>query len=306
MTFSIIGTGSKRGSKIVSNHDFEKVMDTTDAWIKEKTGIKTRHMLDSENLIELARVASINALEMANIKAEELDLIICATVGGDYRSPSMACIVQKEIGAKCPAFDINAGCSGFIYGLSIAEKYFKDEKNLKILMLSAEAISQFINMDDRSTAVLFGDAAGAVVLGKGDGLKALKVKAKGNVDYLNIPAHEDVYVHMQGQKVFQFAVGSIKRDIKEILKLTGMELEEIDYYLLHQANMRIMDFAAQKLHIANDKLLSNIETLGNTSAASIPVLLDENIRNGTIKKGDKLVLSAFGAGLTSGSAMIVL
>lgn len=305
MSFSILGTGSAFGSRVITNKDFEKMLDTSDEWIKTRTGIKERRTLaDGESLTDLALKAANGALEMAGINAKDLDYIICATVTPDYKTPAQACLIQKYLGATCPAFDINAGCSGFMYALNTACGFFAMDSDLKVLVLGADAITRLMDWNDRSTAVLFGDAAGAVVLGKGNGLKTITTRAKGNNEYLYCVNEKDEYVHMEGQKVFQFAVSSMVRDIKKVVSEAGMTLEDIDHILLHQANMRIINFGIQKMGIPAEKFPINIHKTGNTSAASIPTLLDETVRRGELKKGDKVVMSAFGAGLTSGAAVI--
>ena len=304
MSFSILGTGSALGSVVKTNNDLAKYLDTSDQWIKSKTGIEERRFLGDETLMDLAEKAAIEALKMADLDSEQLDLIICATVSSEYKSPSLACIVQKRLKAKCPAFDVNAGCSGFIYGLDIADSYFLKNDNMKILVIGADAVSRIMDKNDRSTAVLFGDGAGACVLGKGNGLKAITTSAKGNIDYLFVPDKDGEFLQMQGQKVFQFAVSTMMRDIKRVLKIANLKNDDVDYYLPHQANMRIIEFAIDRLQVNREKFLTNMQKLGNTSAASIPVLLDENVRSGKIKKGDTLVMAAFGAGLTSAASVI--
>ncbi len=305
MSFSILGTGSSLASTIKTNDDLAKTMDTSDEWIQSKTGIKERRLLGDENLADLVCESSLKALEMANIKPEELDLIICATVTSDYVSPSLSCVIQKRIKAKCPAFDINAGCSGFVYALDIAESYFTRNPDSKILVIGADAVSRITNWKDRNTAVLFGDAAGACVLGKGNGLKSITTHAKGNTEYLYVPNNDnDRYIRMEGQKVFQFAVSAMARDMDKVLEEAGLTYDDIDYVLPHQANMRIIDFAIQRTGMEKEKFFINIDRTGNTSAGTVPVLLDENVRNGKITKGDKLVLAAFGAGLTSAAAVL--
>lgn len=304
MSFSILGTGSALGSIVKTNDDLAKYLDTSDQWIKSKTGIEERRFLGEETLMDLAEKAAIEALEMSNVTSEKLNLIICATISSEYKSPSLACIIQKRLKAKCPAFDVGAGCSGFIYALDVADAYFARNDDMKILVIGADAVSRILDKKDRSTAVLFGDGAGACVLGKGNGLKAITTNARGNIDYLFVPDKDGEFLHMQGQKVFQFAVSTMMRDIKKVLKIAGLENDDIDYYLPHQANMRIIDFAIEKLNVNGEKFLTNMQKIGNTSAASIPILLDENVRNGKIKKGNTLVMSAFGAGLTSASLVI--
>ncbi len=305
MSFSILGTGSAFGSDIITNKDWEKRLDTSDEWIIERTGIRERHVLkDGESLTVLGSKAAKDALDMAGVDVSELDYIICATVTPDYKTPSQACALQESIGAKCPAYDINAGCSGFIYALDIARGYYAINPDLKGLIVSADAVTRLMDWNDRSTAVLFGDAAAAVVLGAGDSLKSIRLKAKGDTKVLYCHNKENEFVHMEGQKVFQFAVSSIIRDTKWAAKEAEIDINDIDFFLLHQANMRIIDFAIQKMGMSKDKFPTIIDKTGNISAVSIPALMDKIQREGKVKKGDKLMLSAFGAGLTSAAAVI--
>jgi len=323
MSFSIIGTGSASPSQNKTNDDLAQILDTNDEWIRSKTGIRERRILGEETITDLVVESSLLALEDAGVLSKELDLIICATVTSDYITPSMACIVQRRIGATCPAFDISAACAGFLYAWDIADGYFVRKPDSKILVVGAEAVSKLVDWNDRSTAVIFGDGAGAVVLGRGNGLKAVKLNTRGDetvlyakykkgncpfrdngVDETGQPGGHATFLHMEGQKVFQFAVSSMCRDLKNIVKQTGMELEDVDYVLPHQANQRIIDYAISRLPLAPEKYLGNIAYRGNTSAAAIPILLDEFARKGQFKKGDILAFSSFGAGLTSAAAIL--
>ncbi len=315
MSFQIIGTGSAYPVCIKTNDELSQLVDTTDEWISSRTGIKSRHISTTESLSELAVTAAKQALEDANVKSEELSLIICATIQGDYVTPSLACVVQKEIGAKCPAFDVNAACSGFIYGLDIALGYYERKKADKVLIIAAETMSKHVNWKDRATCVLFGDGAGAVVLSAGDGLVAIKTTASGATDILTIPGRTgnnpfsepkaiDDYLYMNGPEVFKFAVTSMCRDLKDVIAAAGLTETEIDMVLPHQANLKIIEGAMNRLKIPEEKYYGNIEHSGNISAASIPILLDELNKAGLIKKGFKLALSSFGGGLTSAACVI--
>jgi 3-oxoacyl-[acyl-carrier-protein] synthase-3 len=266
-------------------------------------------------MLDFSLQAAKLALEDADIKADEIDLIICATIQGDYITPSFACVIQKELGAKCPAFDINAACSGFIYALDVATGYFERNKAKNILVVAAEGMSKFLDWTDRSTCVLFGDGAGAAVLSKGDGLLSIKISANGNSDALkidgatgNCPYSEkkDKYqfLSMNGQEVYKFAVSALYNDIKEVIAAAGLTEADIDFVLPHQANIRIIETAKSKLGIAPEKYRSNIDKYGNTSSASIPILLDELNKAGEFKKGDILALSAFGGGFTTAACII--
>lgn len=317
MSFTIIGTGSAYPSCVKTNDDLSKLVDTSDEWIKTRSGISRRHICTDETITDLSVKAALSALENAGVSAQELDLIICSTVRGDYFTPSLACLVQMHINASCPAFDLNGACTGFIYALDVALGYFARKKAKKILIISAETMSKMIDWTDRATCVLFGDGAGAVVLSEGDDLLSIKLTADGNDKMLLIPSvegdcpyslHKDnkknSYIYMQGQEVFKFAVNAICADLKDVIEEANITEEDIDYVLLHQANMRIIDAAKNKLNIAKEKYLANIEEYGNTSSATIPILLDESNRNNLFKKGDILAFSAFGGGLTTGACVI--
>lgn len=315
MSFNIIGTGSCYPHRIVTNDDLSKMVDTNDEWISTRTGVKERRICTEESVTELATNAAKNALIDAKIDIDDVDLIICATIRGDYATPSLACMVQREIGAKCPAFDVNAACTGFIYALDVASVYFESNRVKKVLVIAADAMSKFVDWSDRATCVLFGDGAGAVVLSKGEGLLSIKLTAKGNSDLLHIknaPGNspfsnnikEDSYVAMNGQEVYKFAISAIVNDITDVIKEAGIEEDDIDFVLPHQANMRIIEGASHRLRIPKEKYYTNLERFGNTSAASIPILLDELNKDKKIKKDNILVLSAFGGGLTTGACVL--
>ena len=314
MSFNIIGTGSAYPEKVVTNDDLAKFLDTSDEWIKTRTGVHERRVCTTEKINDLAVLSANIALENANLEASDIDLIICATLGGDFVTPSTACYIEKEIGAKCPAFDINAACSGFIYALDIADGYFSRGKVKNVLITVAENMSGLLNWEDRSTCVLFGDAASSVVLTKGEGLKSIYITATGNEDVLRINSikndtpwnkqGEKEGLCMNGQEVFKFAVSSMVRDIRRVSKEAGINEEDIDIVLPHQANIRIIDFAKEKLNIPKDRYYTNLERFGNTSAVGIPLLIDELNRGGKLKNGDLIAMSAFGGGLTSGACII--
>lgn len=315
MSFSILGTGSGLPSLGKSNADMMAILDTSEDWIESRTGIKERRIHGEESLSDLVREAAKNALADSNVEPEELDLIICATCSADYFTPSMGCILQGEIGAHCPAFDINAACSGFIYALDVAAGYFSRNPKMKILVVGAEAISRLVNWEDRSVSVIFGDGAGAVVLGEGNDLLAIRLTAKSNIEALYAksiegncpfrePKEQDTYLRMDGKGVFKFAVSSMSRDVKEVIQMAGLTQDQIDYVVPHQANMRIIEAAINRLDIDREKFLTNIERRGNTSAAAIPVLLDEANKAGRFQKGNLLVMSSFGAGLTTGACVL--
>lgn len=339
MNFSIIGTGSALPGTCQSNEVVSQLVDTSDEWIRERTGIQGRHILTKANLSDIAKRAALHAIEDASIDPKELDLLICTTVRGDFATPALACIIQKDIGAECPAFDVNDGCCGFLVGMDIVESYFAAGKVKKAMIVSAEAMSRCMDWNDRSTCVLFGDGAGAVVLEAGNSLKAIRVTTDGNADSLriansfgNCPIDEhylqgenpeaDVrsfvsqqvdynsdgtpyeYLKMEGQEVYKFAVSAMCREIPITLEKAGMMKDDIDWFLLHQANIRIINAARSRLKIPREKVRTNLEHCGNTSSASIPMLLDQVNREGSLKKGDTILLSAFGAGLTTATCVL--
>lgn len=315
MSINIIGTGSCVPKYCADNNFFTQLVDTSEEWITTRTGIKNRHILKDQTLTEISITAAINALENAGVKAEELDLIICSTMQGDYIVPSLACLIQQAIGANCPSFDINAACSGFIYALKIADGFITSSIYKKILVVSADKLSKFVDYKDRSTCVLFGDGAGAVVLIGGKDICYIKLEAKGGKENLNISAacpaspfcDQNImqgYMQMNGREVFKFAVSAVIKAAKDAEKIAGIKADDIDFFLLHQANGRIIEMVQNQLNQPAEKFPVNYSEYGNTSAASIPILLDEQNRKGMFKSGDLLFLSAFGGGLTSGTCIL--
>ncbi len=315
MSFSIIGTGSAFPECSKTNGELSQLVETSDEWISTRTGIKSRHICTTETMTELTAQAGRRALENAGISAQELDLIICSTIRGDTITPSQACLIQKELGATCPAFDVNAACTGFLYALDIALGYFARKRAKKILIVAAETMSKLLDWTDRATCVLFGDGAGAAVLAEGDGLLSIKISATGSDDFLKIdstPGNSPFsaqlpnrpFLEMNGKEVYKFAVASMCHDLEEVIQEAGLSAQEIDLVLPHQANLRIIETAKGKLGIPEERYRMNIERFGNTSSASIPILMDELNRGGELKKGDTLALAAFGGGLTSGACVL--
>lgn len=317
MSFTILGTGSALPERIVTNEELSRMVDTSDDWIRSRTGIGQRQVCSSESLTDLAYQAALQALEDSRCQANELDLIICATISADYATPSLACVLQMRLGARCPAFDVNAACSGFLYGLDIAAGYFARNPQQKILLVGADAMSKLVDWQERSTCVLFGDGAGAAVLGPGDDLLTIQLGAKGDIAPLYVPngwgnspfyqakeQRQTSYLVMDGQEVFRFAVTSMVQTVEQVLQRTGVRKEEIAYLLPHQANIRIIDAAVSRLKLPQEKCLTNIALRGNTSAACVAILLDEQNRAGRFQKGDLLVLTAFGGGLTTGACIL--
>lgn len=327
MSFTILGTGSALPGQIITNDALSQIVDTSDEWIRSRTGIAERRVCSTETAADLAYEAAINALQDSNCTANDLDMIICATISADYITPSMACVIQKRLGATCPAFDINAACTGFIYALDVAAGYFARKPDQKILVVAAEQMSRLVDWTDRSTCVLFGDGAAAAVLGKGDDLLAIQIGASGAIDplYANnqqgnnpfVPQADTVqsetpdnevpfstYMKMDGQEVFRFAVTAMTKTVESVLQEANLQKEDIAYLLPHQANIRIIDSARNRLHLPPEKCLSNIANRGNTSAAGIAILLDEANKAGLFKKGDILAFTAFGGGLTTGACIL--
>ncbi len=318
MTARIIGTGSAVPEQIVTNEDLSKIVETSDKWISSRSGIKERRVAKEENTTSLAILAGKRALENAGVTAEEIEVIIVATCTPDYFFPNTACQVQEAIGAKhAVAFDLSAACSGFLFALSTAQAYIKGGIYQKALIVGAETMSKMIDWSDRSTCVLFGDGAGAAVVSaeetgvlelvqksNGAGKGVLSCKARETRNLLNHESETKEYLYMEGQPVFKFAVKTVPECVEEVLKKAEVKKEEIRYYILHQANSRIIQSVAKRLKEPEEKFPMNLSLYGNTSAASIPILLDEMNRNGMLNRGDKLVLSGFGAGLTWGAVLL--
>ena len=318
MTARIIGTGSAVPEQIVTNEDLSKIVETSDEWISSRSGIKERRVAKEETTTSLAILAGKRALENAGVTAEEIEVIIVATCTPDYFFPNTACQVQEAIGAKhAVAFDLSAACSGFLFALSTAQAYIKGGIYQKALIVGAETMSKMIDWSDRSTCVLFGDGAGAAVVSAeetgvlelvqksdGTGKGVLSCKARETRNLLNHESETKEYLYMEGQPVFKFAVKTVPECVEEVLKKAEVKKEEIRYYILHQANSRIIQSVAKRLKEPEEKFPMNLSLYGNTSAASIPILLDEMNRNGMINRGDKLVLSGFGAGLTWGAVLL--
>ncbi len=325
MNSKIIGTGSYLPEKVLTNFDLEKMVDTSDEWITSRTGIKKRHIADEkEATSDLAAKAAVNALNAANLKASEIDLIITATLTPDKLMPSTASQVQRKINAKnAAAFDIAAACSGFIYGITIADQFIKSGLYQNILVIGAETLSRFINWKDRTTCVLFGDGAGAVVLsGNNEINKGIIKTVLGTdgfkpVEWLDIEAggsykpastytnnNGEYFIRMNGREIFKFGSKILVECILKILEDSHLSINDIDYIIPHQANMRITQSAAHKLNISEKKFIMNIDECANTSAASIPIALDQAARSSKINTGDRLILVGFGAGLTWGSVLI--
>lgn len=315
MSFKIIGTGSYLPPLSVTNDDLSKTIDTSDEWITQRIGIKQRRISQNENTAQMGYNAAVEALKMSDTKPEELDLIIAASMTGDTLSPTTAGGIQKLLGATCPCFDMNSACSGFVYALDIAAGFFVRGTAKKILVVGSERISKIVDWQDRNTCVIFGDGAGAAVLEKGNGYLASKLFTSGGDSVIKIPTGTNLSpyyqketeapsIFMDGQETFKFAVSTIVEDIKYLTEKTDISLDDIKYIVPHQANVRIIQYASKRLKIPMDKFFVNIENYGNTSAASIPIALDELKRKNVLKEGDAIILTAFGGGLSSASCII--
>lgn len=311
----IIGTGSALPRKIVTNDMLSEFLDTSDEWIRTRTGVVSRHVISDEKLEDMAIEASLKALDDAGIKAEELDFIICSNVVNEYVTPQLSCIIQGGIGATCPCIDINCACAGFIYALDIAESFHLSGRVRNVLVVSAEEPTRMSDWSDRRTCVLFGDGAGAAVLAPGDNIRSIKLSASSATDKLwqyrllqptpyITKEEKDVPLQMKGQDVFKFAVKAAGKDISSVLDEAGVSPAEVDHFLLHQANIRIVNAIQEYLGEPDEKFPVNIADHGNSSSSSCPILLDECNRNGILKRGDIIVMSAFGAGFVSGAVLL--
>ncbi|HIB27848.1 MAG TPA: ketoacyl-ACP synthase III [Candidatus Thioglobus sp.] len=306
----IIGTGSYLPPTVITNEDLSKTIDTTDEWITSRTGIKQRHRVTNESTCDLAEIASNNALEMAGIDASDLDLIILATTTPDKIFPATATMLQYAIGASCPAFDLQSVCSGFVFALTTAEQFIKTGAANKVLVVGSETLSRIVDWNDRSTAILFGDGAGAVVLSGSEETGILHSKLFSDGSYLsslqvnNNFINETGFIEMAGNEVFKIAVSRLSSLAEETLSDAGMSTEELDWMVPHQANIRIISAVAKRIKTPMDKVIVTLENHGNTSAASIPLALDVAVRDGRIKKGDNLLMEGIGGGFSWGSVLV--
>ena len=316
----IIGTGSALPEKILTNDDLSKIVDTTDEWIRTRTGIRQRRIADEgTSTSDLAFMAVEKAIKAAKIDPEELDLIVVGTSTPDTLFPSVACIIQGKIGAKnAAAFDVSAACSGFNFALTVASSFFKSGMSKKALVVGADTLAKYLDWSDRGTCVLFGDGAGAVVLSEantGEGILASNLTADGTgSQFLVMPGggssnpkpknEKERCITMNGKEVFKFAVKALEKTLLNALEQANISLDKIDLLIPHQANIRIIDHTMKKFGIPKEKIFVNLDKYGNTSAASIPIAMDEAVKSGMIKKGDIIAIVGFGAGLTSGANII--
>jgi 3-oxoacyl-[acyl-carrier-protein] synthase-3 len=306
----IIGTGSYLPPKVVTNFDLEKTLDTSDDWITARTGIKERRIVTDQNTCDLALEASIKALSMAELKPEDIDLIILSTTTPDKIFPATATILQNRLGASCPAFDLQAVCAGFVFALTTAQQYIENGAAKNILVVGSETMSRIVDWNDRSTAILFADGAGAVILSADNntGIKHSKLYSDGN--YLsslhvnNNRINELGTIEMEGNEVFKIAVNKLSEVAEETLTDCNMTSEDIHWMVPHQANIRIINAIAKRIKLPLDKVILTLDKHGNTSAASIPLALDTGVRDGRIKKGDTLLFEGIGGGFSWGSILL--
>lgn len=317
MKLKIMGTGSYIPPKVLTNDDLSELVETNDEWITKRVGIKERHVSETETTSDMGIKASINALENAGITADQLDMIVCSTITPNHVSPSVACLVQEALGATCPAYDVSAACSGFIYALETAAAHIALGKAKKILVVGAERLSSIVDWSDRSTCIIFADGSGAAVVSdEEDNYLASVLRSKGGNDVLDIPnitgnspfykaeKRDMAKIFMNGPETYKFAIGSMCNDILYVMDKANLKDEDIKWVIPHQANIRIIKEASRKLPIDKSKFCTNIHKTGNTSSASVAILLDEMNRAGKIERGDNIILAAFGSGLCSAACAI--
>ncbi|NLF27740.1 MAG: ketoacyl-ACP synthase III [Clostridiales bacterium] len=311
----ILGTGSALPALTVDNDRLTQFLDTSDDWIRTRTGIRSRQIMTDETLLQLAVRASEAALENAGLSASDIDFVLGSTVLADTITPSLSCALQGELGTTGAALDINGACAGFVYALDVADAYLASGKARRMLVVSAESMSRIADWTDRATCVLFGDGAGAVVVDAGEGLLSSHLTSEGNLAPLNMypnpgnspfatASHPATPLFMDGPEIYKFAVQHSVDDLKLVIERAGLAPDDIDHYLLHQANRRIVEAARVRFRQPEEKFPTNIEVRGNTSSASIPILLDELNRAGRLRAGELIAMSAFGAGLTTAACVL--
>lgn len=308
MNVGILGTGHYIPTKLVTNKDIEKIVDTTDEWIRTRTGIEERRFAeDGIDTSDMSYYAAVEALKEADLAPEDIDLIIVATVTPDTPFPSVSCIIQDRLGAtNAAAMDLGAACAGFVYGLVTAQQFVASGAYKHVLVVGADKLSKIINWEDRSTCVLLGDGAGAVVVGEvseGKGILSFELGAKGSGGK-HLLQNKEGFLEMNGREVFKFAVRQMPESTVNVIEKIGLDKEDVDYLVPHQANIRIMDAARERLGISQDKMATTITKYGNNSSASIPMALSESVKNGKIKDNDLIILVGFGGGLAWGAAAI--
>ncbi|HDR4560477.1 3-oxoacyl-ACP synthase III [Bacillus cereus] len=306
MNVGILGIGRYVPEKVVTNHDLEKIMETSDEWIRTRTGIAERRIADDTiDTSYMAVEASKKALEDAGISGEDIDLILVATVTPDRAFPAVACVIQEAIGAKhAAAMDLSAACAGFMYGMITAQQFIQTGTYKNVLVVGSDKLSKIVDWNDRNTAVLFGDGAGAIVMGavsEGRGVLSFELGADGSGGK---HLYQDEYVMMNGREVFKFAVRQLGDSCLRVLDKAGLTKEDVDFLVPHQANIRIMESARERLNLPQEKMSMTIEKFGNTSASSIPIAMVEELQNGRIQDGDLIILVGFGGGLTWGAVAL--
>lgn len=306
MNVGILGIGRYVPEKVVTNHDLEKIMDTSDEWIRTRTGIAERRIADETiDTSYMAVEAAKKALENAGVSGEDIDLILVATVTPDRAFPAVGCVIQEAIGAKhAAAMDLSAACAGFMYGMITAQQFIQTGTYKNVLVVGSDKLSKIVDWNDRNTAVLFGDGAGAVVMGavsEGRGILSFELGADGSGGK---HLYQDEYVMMNGREVFKFAVRQLGDSCLRVLDKAGLTKEDVDFLVPHQANIRIMESARERLHLPQEKMSMTIEKFGNTSASSIPIAMVEELQNGRIQDGDLIILVGFGGGLTWGAVAL--
>ncbi|ALC54170.1 beta-ketoacyl-ACP synthase III [Bacillus sp. S70] len=306
MNVGILGIGRYVPEKVVTNHDLEKVMDTSDEWIRTRTGIAERRIADDTiDTSYMAVEAAKKALEDAGVSGEDIDLILVATVTPDRAFPAVACVIQEAIGAKhAAAMDVGAACAGFMYGMITAQQFIQTGTYKNVLVVGSDKLSKIVDWNDRNTAVLFGDGAGAIVMGavsEGRGVLSFELGADGSGGK---HLYQDEYVMMNGREVFKFAVRQLGESCLRVLDKAGLTKEDVDFLVPHQANIRIMESARERLNLPQEKMSMTIEKFGNTSASSIPIAMVEELQNGRIQDGDLIILVGFGGGLTWGAVAL--
>lgn len=315
MSIKFLGTGFYVPEKVITNDDLAGMVETSDEWITQRVGVKERRVSTNETAADFAVNAAKSALKAANITADEIDLIVAASISSETVCPTVAGTVQREIGAKCMAFDINSACSGFIFALDTAVSYIMRGNIRNAIVIGAERLSKLVDWTDRNTCVIFGDGAGAAVITKGENYLSSVLCTEGGNEVIEIPGFSGAspfyegekkapYIFMDGQETFKFAVNKIVNDIKKVVEDAGLTLDDIDHIVTHQANIRIIEYASRRLKVPMEKFFVNIDKYGNTSAASVPLALAELDASGNLKRGENVVLSAFGGGLSSAACLI--
>lgn len=316
MGFRILGTGSALPARSVTNDDLSEFLDTSDEWIFPRTGIRSRRICTSESLDELACEASRGALEAAGVTPDQLDLIICSTTSGDHLIPAEACAIAERLGATCPAFDVSAACAGFVFALDVADGYFARGRAERVLVVAAEKMSRLVDWEDRATCVLFGDGAAAAVLSAGgQNPLAMRLETEPSVEILHVPGiggsspydateHPANTLSMEGRRVFKFGVNAICTSVTELAREAGVAVEDIDHFVFHQANERILSSAVARLGLDDEKVVRSLAETGNISSACVPLALDRLVRSGQLKAGQLVALVGFGAGLDTGACLL--